>query len=238
MTDQAADARLILTPGIFITGTDTEVGKTYVAAGILRALVTRGVRARGFKPVASGAQRTAAGGLVNEDVSLLTAAAGPGAQDSLINVYCFEPAIAPHVAAARAGVAIDVARIVATAGRLAEEAAFVVAEGAGGWRVPLAPGVDMAALAARLGWPVLLVVGLRLGCINHARLTAEAVRADGLTLLGWVGNSLFPDYPEKDSTIETLRSLLPAPCLGLVNHGEAAEQALAPLATALHEGFG
>ncbi len=224
---------VLLTPGIFVTGTDTEVGKTWVAAGLVRSLRAHGIDAAAFKPVASGAARGPDGTLQNEDLEALTQAMGQATAPPDLNVYCFEPAIAPHVAAARAGVTMDLARIEGAARRLAQRHAFVVAEGAGGWRVPLAPGLDLSDLAARLGWPVLLVVGLRLGCINHARLTAEAIRHGGQSLLGWVANDLVTDYPERASTLSSLNETLPGPCLGTVTRSQPAELALAPLVEAL-----
>lgn len=224
---------VLLTPGLFVTGTDTEVGKTWVAAGLVRALRAHGIDAAAFKPVASGAARGPDGTLQNEDLEALTLAMGHATAPADLNVYCFEPAIAPHVAAARAGVTIDLARIEGAARRLAQRHAFVVAEGAGGWRVPLAPGLDLSDLAARLGWPILLVVGLRLGCINHARLTAEAIRNGGQAFLGWVANDLVVDYPERTSTIAALNECLPGPCFGSVMRSQPAELALAPLVEAM-----
>jgi dethiobiotin synthetase len=223
----------ILTPGVFVTGTDTEIGKTWVAAGLVRALRARGIDACAFKPIASGAERGADGRLVNEDLERLRLAMGAAEPPPDLNVYCFEPPIAPHVAARRTGVTMEGGRIEAAARRLAGRHEFVVAEGAGGWRVPLAPGLDLSDLAARLGWPVLMVVGLRLGCINHARLTAESIRAGGQTFLGWVANALEADYAERESTLEALAAHLPGPCLGEVGRDEPAERALAALADGL-----
>lgn len=174
--------------GVFITGTDTEVGKTVVSCALLHACRRAGVRAVGFKPVAAGARRTPQG-LRNEDAEQLAAASAFQPPYHHLNPYCLEPAIAPHIAAAEVGVTLDFAPIEAAYAALAATAELVVVEGAGGWRVPLGPDGDMADLAVRLGLPVVLVVGMRLGCLNHALLSAEAIRARGLPLLGWVANT-------------------------------------------------
>ena len=165
--------------GFFVTGTDTGVGKTLIACALLNAFAAAGRRVAGMKPVAAGADETAEG-LVNADVRLLRGASSVAAPLALVNPYCFMPPVAPHIAAERAGVTIDLKRIAQAFAQLAAIADVVIVEGAGGFCVPLNRHEDAADLACRLGLPVILVVGLRLGCLNHALLTAQAVRARGL----------------------------------------------------------
>lgn len=196
--------------GFFVTGTDTGVGKTLVACALLHALAARGVQAVGMKPVASGAVR-GAGGLVNDDVERLIAAGNVAAPRADVNPYCFEPPIAPHIAASRAGVAISLDRIEESLGRLTERAEAVVVEGVGGFRVPLGPDADTAGLAARLALPVVLVVGMRLGCINHALLTAQAIAGAGLRLAGWVANHVDPEMAAADDNVRALDDRIAAP---------------------------
>lgn len=217
--------------GFFVTGTDTGVGKTRVACALLHALVAASERAVGMKPVAAGAERDAAGWL-NEDVAALMQAGNVDAPRELINPYCFEAAIAPHIAAAREGVVIEPARIVESFHALTARASVVVVEGAGGFCIPLSDETDSAALAARLGLPVVLVVGMRLGCLNHALLTQQAIRASGLRLAGWVANHIDPQMAVPDDNVATLQQRLAAPLL--------ARFAYAPGATAgeLAAGFG
>jgi len=201
--------------GFFVTGTDTGVGKTLVACALLCALAGRGLRVVGMKPVAAGAE-PAAQGLRNEDVEQLVAAGNVVAPRELVNPYCFEPPIAPHIAAARAGVAIELDRIEASFRALAGLADAVIVEGAGGFRVPLGPDADTAQLAARLALPVVLVVGMRLGCLNHALLTAEAIAARGLPLAGWIANHVDADMVAADENVRSLEAFIPAPMLARV----------------------
>lgn len=215
--------------GLFVTGTDTEVGKTWVTTALLRTLNAAGLRALGMKPVAAGAVATSAG-LRNDDALALAAAGWRAMPYDLVNPYCFAEPLSPHLAAARAGVKVRVAAIAEAYAALAREADVVLVEGAGGWLAPLSPRRPMAVIAERLRLPVILVVGLRLGCLNHAQLTARAVLADGLPLAGWIGNAIDPAMACRDDNIATLRALLPAPCLGIVGHGENAPAFdLAPL---------
>jgi dethiobiotin synthetase len=197
-----------VTPGLFVAGTDTGVGKTHVAVALLRGLAQEGVRAAAMKPVAAGIDP---GENANADVVALAAAAGVAAPLADVNPYAFAPPIAPHVAAERAGVAIDLDRIAAAYARLADCADAVVVEGAGGVLVPLGDRLDMLDIPARLRLPVLLVVGVRLGCLNHALLSALAISARGLRLVGWVANRIDPAMPEADASIEALDRRLPAP---------------------------
>jgi dethiobiotin synthetase len=196
--------------GIFITGTDTDVGKTVVAAALLRALTGAGLRAVGMKPVAAG---MAAGAAVNADVWTLVAAGNVAAPLADVNPYSFAPPIAPHLAARAAGVAIDLDLIAAAYARLASVADAIVVEGAGGVLVPLGIGTDMLDIPARLGLPALLVVGIRLGCLNHALLSALAISARGLSLAGWVANRIDPAMSEADANVSALTDRLTAPLL-------------------------
>jgi dethiobiotin synthetase len=192
-------------PGLFVTGTDTGVGKTHVTVALLAALRLAGVRAVGMKPVAAGID---AGRQCNADVTALAAADGMEVDAADRNPYAFVPAIAPHLAAREVNVSIDPAVIEVAFGRLCAVASVVLVEGAGGVRVPLAPGFDMLDVAARLGLPVLLVVGVRLGCLNHALLSADAIRARGLRMAGWVANRMDPHMARTDDNIAALAELL------------------------------
>jgi len=196
--------------GIFVTGTDTGVGKTAVAAALLRALVAVGARAVGMKPVAAG---LAQDDDVDPDVRSLMCAGNVVAPLRDINPYAFALPIAPHLAARAAGTIIDLDRIAAAYARLASMSDAVVVEGAGGVLVPLAPGADMLDIPRSLGLPVLLVVGMRLGCLNHALLSASAIRARGLRLAGWVANRIDPAMLEGDANVEALDERLSAPLL-------------------------
>jgi len=195
--------------GWFVTGTDTGVGKTLVAEMLLHALGLRGVMAIGMKPVASGCRATRAG-LRSDDAEILIAASGVAAPYEDVNPYAFEPAIAPHLAAVRP---IQVERIRAHYDRLRSWAPYIVVEGVGGWAVPIGPEETMADLAAELALPVILVVGLRLGCINHALLTAQAIRARGLALAGWVANPIDPGMRYVEENIAALKERLGAPLI-------------------------
>ena len=201
-----------LARGYFITGTDTGVGKTLVACALLRAFARAGYRAVGMKPVAAGAVRHAAS-FNNEDVEQLRAAGNVTADSALINPYCFEPAIAPHIAAAQAGITIDLERIVRAYASLSAGADRVVVEGAGGFCVPLNRHETTADVAGLVGLPVVLVVGVRLGCLNHALLTAQAIRARGLKLAGWVANHIDPAMPVARENVAALVERLAAPLL-------------------------
>lgn len=201
--------------GFFITGTDTEIGKTVIAAGLICALRDRGLRVAGMKPVASGARPTAAG-LRNDDALALMQAANVTLPYETVNPFAFEPPIAPHLAAEQVGRRMalgEMRRAFETASR---EADVVVVEGVGGWLVPLNERDTVADLAAALGLPVVLVVGLRLGCINHTLLTAESVRARGLTLAGWVANQVSAEVALADELVAAIAARIKAPLLGRV----------------------
>lgn len=200
------------TSGLFITGTDTGVGKTLVAQGLIRALRRRDIKVAPMKPIASGCI-LGAEGLRNDDAEALIEAAGGGYAYEDVNPFAYQPAIAPHLAAAESGRPIDVEQIVCSYDRLASNADMVVVEGAGGWRVPIDAQRNLAEIAQRLQLGVVLVVGVRLGCLNHALLSAEAILADGCELIGWVANLISPQDLQSSAQVETLRQRLPAPLL-------------------------
>ncbi|OGA26158.1 MAG: dethiobiotin synthase [Betaproteobacteria bacterium RIFCSPLOWO2_02_FULL_67_26] len=210
--------------GFFVTGTDTGVGKTLVACSLLRAFAARGVKAVGMKPVASGAV-PGADGLVNDDVERLIAASTISVPREHANPYCFAPPIAPHIAAQQAGVTITLDRIERSFRALAALAEVVVVEGAGGFRVPLGADTDSAHMATRLALPVVLVVGLRLGCLNHALLTAESILARGLRLAGWVANHIDPAMAAVEDNVRTLEALITAPLIARIAHSSAPDPA-------------
>ena len=200
-------------PGFFITGTDTGVGKTLVACALLHAFKDAGRRVVGMKPVAAGAEHSAEG-FINADVRLLRSASSVDAPLALMNQYCFEPAIAPHIAAEQAGVIIDLTPIGQAFAQLAAAADVVIVEGVGGFCVPLSRTEDAADLAQYLALPVILVVGLRLGCLNHALLTAQAIHRHGLKLAGWIANRVDPEMTVAEENIAALAARLRAPLLG------------------------
>jgi dethiobiotin synthetase len=202
---------------LFITGTDTGVGKTLVTAALLRVLREGSHRVAGMKPIAAGSM-TGPEGLANDDALLLQAESSTRHPYGDINPWLFEPAIAPHIAAAEAGIAIDLARIATAHARLAAAADVVLAEGAGGFLVPLDAHRSCAEIPVLLRMDVILVVGLRLGCLNHAFLTAEAIAARGLALAGWVGNHIDPGFARMRENVDTLKARIAAPCLGIVPH--------------------
>lgn len=202
--------------GLFVTGTDTEVGKTCCSLGLMVCLQQAGYRVAAMKPVASGCQRTTAG-LRNEDALLLSQCASVSLDYPQVNPYPLAPPIAPHIAAATAGIEIQPTVIKAVFDSLSTLADRVVVEGIGGWAVPINGKQTMADLAVLLDLPVVLVVGLRLGCLNHALLTAEAISRAGLPFGGWIANSIeSTKLAWEKENIEALRERLPAPLLGTV----------------------
>jgi dethiobiotin synthetase len=202
---------------VFITGTDTGVGKTHVATGLLSAARGLGIKACGFKPVASGCRRTPAG-LRNADATALQRAAGTALPYERVNPYAFAPAIAPHLAAQEAGVRIE-QRVLDRAYRaLAREHDLLLVEGAGGWQVPLGRRWSFADWVSAQGWPVVLVVGMRLGCLNHALLSAESISRRS-PLLGWIASEVPPRQARLDENIRELQRRMPAPMLGRASAG-------------------
>jgi dethiobiotin synthetase len=217
-----------MTHAFFIAGTDTGIGKTHASCTLLHALRAAGQVACGMKPVASGCMETA-DGLRNEDALALLAAGSAPLPYARVNPVALRDPLSPHLAAAHEGVTIALPPLRAAFDALCAEHDAVVVEGVGGWRVPLAPGLFASDIARAWQLPVILVVGLRLGCLSHALLTAEAIVADGRPLLGWVGNRIDPSMDAPDEYIATLRDLLPAPCLGILAHGVAPAQAASSL---------
>jgi len=201
------------TPALFVTGTDTGVGKTRTAAALCRAFVSRGARVAAMKPVASGSTPTP-DGLRNEDALALLDSMNVRASYSEVNPYAFAPAIAPHIAAAEAGVAIDFAVLDRAYERLRMRSDVLIVEGAGGWLAPLDAARGFADLAAHWHVDVILVVGMRLGCLNHALLTVESIERRGLPLRGWVANAIDPDFERLSENVSSLHARISAPCLG------------------------
>jgi dethiobiotin synthetase len=199
----------------FVTGTDTGVGKTRVATALCCAFVDAGRRVAGMKPVASGCVATPEG-LRNDDALALQRAMNVRARYAEVNPYAFEPAIAPHIAALEAGRRIDFDHLDRCFERLCLQSDVLVVEGAGGWLAPLDAEKSFADLATRWQLEVILVVGLRLGCLNHALLTAESIERRGLRLRGWVGNSIDPNFARQQENLDTLRARIGAPCLGVL----------------------
>ncbi|TQV71833.1 dethiobiotin synthase [Exilibacterium tricleocarpae] len=213
--------------GFFVTGTDTEVGKTFIACALLWAARQRGLTTAAVKPVAAGCAVTPAG-LRNDDALQLQAAMTLDLPYEQVNPVALAPAIAPHIAAAQAGRQLDAARLTGFCrGVLTQRCDLVLVEGAGGWRVPLNRRQYLSDVARELNLGVILVVGMRLGCLNHVFLSAEAIHRDGLTLSGWVANGVTPPMAAYQDNLDTLKQSLPAPCLGEVPHLDAGRPELA-----------
>ena len=210
MTSKAAAKK-----AFFITGTDTNVGKTLIAAGLLVAAKNRGLTTAALKPVAAGCEQTAEG-LRNGDALLLQSVITQSLAYDQINPYALEAAIAPHIAAQQEKRSLSVDRLSGFCRGVLASANFTLLEGAGGWRVPINARETLADLAKNLQLPVIVVVGVRLGCINHALLTLEAIIRDGLPVAGWVANCVDAEMPVLQENIDSLRARLPAPCLGVV----------------------
>ncbi len=210
----------------FVTGTDTDIGKTLISCALLHALAQQGIRAAGMKPVAAGASLRN-GVWHNDDADALAAASGIALTPALAAPYLLRTAAAPHIAAAAEGIVIDLDHISACHRQISSLANAVVVEGVGGFCVPLTEKFDTADMAVQFGLPIILVVGLRLGCINHALLTAEAIAARGLVLVGWVANTVDPLMPYAADNVLALSSRLSAPLLGVVPCLPVASPALA-----------
>jgi dethiobiotin synthetase len=204
-----------MTRGVFVTGTDTGIGKTLVCASLLAALNAGANRAVGMKPVASGCVSTP-DGLRNDDALALLAQSHDSPDYALVNPFALSEPIAPHIAARESGVEIALAPIDAAFAALSTITDCIIVEGVGGWSVPLSDTLMQSDLVRSLKLPVILVVGVRLGCINHAMLSERAIVADGCELSGWIGNRIDPDMLRVDENIATLRDRLSAPCLGIL----------------------
>jgi dethiobiotin synthetase len=210
--------------GFYVTGTDTGIGKTRSSAALLHALRARGLRAVGMKPVASGCDRVD-GEWKNADALALVEASDPRPAYADCNPYALPLPLAPELAARDAGTEVELQSILHAHARLAASADAVVVEGVGGWAAPLSPALMQADLVRALDAPVVLVVGLRLGCLNHALLSARAIAADGCRLVGWIANGIDPHMDAIEDNIAMLRERLPAPCLGRLPFDPAAEAA-------------
>ncbi|WP_159016642.1 dethiobiotin synthase [Cognatiluteimonas profundi] len=207
----------MLEHGFYVTGTDTGIGKTVASTALLHALRHGGASAVGMKPVASGCVATAQGWR-NDDALALLAASDPQPAYADLNPYALPLPLAPELAARAAGVIVELAPIQAAYARLRAQAQYVVVEGVGGWAAPLSGALDQVDVVRALDLPVVLVVGLRLGCLNHAYLTARAIAGDGCRLAGWIGNEIDPDAACRDEILELLRARIAAPCWGWLPH--------------------
>ncbi len=201
----------------FVIGTDTDIGKTYIASGLVQHFVNAGYKTIGMKPIASGCELNEQGELLNEDVINLCDASNVQAPLDLINPYHFIPAIAPHLAAEQAKIQMQSEVIKLAYSRLSAMAEVVIVEGAGGFFVPINASETLADLAQALNIPIMLVVGMRLGCINHALLTVEAIKSRGLTLAGWVANQIDPNMLMFNENLDSLQQRIAAPCLSVVH---------------------
>ncbi|PCI68513.1 MAG: dethiobiotin synthase [Piscirickettsiaceae bacterium] len=206
-----------MTKGFFITGTDTGVGKTYVSTQLIKACRERQLRVSGYKPVASGA-KWASGTLVNDDALALIQQASVPLPYEVVNPYCFEPAIAPHLAAEQAGVEISIDNIQSNYQQHTLNTDVVIVEGAGGWKVPLGDDLGFDVIPSALDIPVVLVVGLKLGCINHALLSEEAIMNSGCQLIGWVANDHTDDFQALGENMDSLKKRMKTPCIGFFEY--------------------
>ncbi|QLE87780.1 dethiobiotin synthase [Shewanella sp. Scap07] len=201
----------------FIAGTDTDCGKTMIASALLHRFSQHGTTL-GVKPIASGCERTQAG-LRNSDALSLMAHANVDLDYDCINPIAFQPAIAPHIAAKQQNESLNIARVNQALDAVPfQQADFALVEGAGGWRLPLNDSQFLSQVVQQRGYPVILVVGLKLGCLNHALLTQEALAHDGVTVAGWVGNLVDPNMSCLQENIASLQNMMRAPCLGIVPH--------------------
>jgi dethiobiotin synthetase len=199
---------------LFVTGTDTDVGKTRVSVALMQLLAASGVQVAAMKPIASGCEVTAQG-LRNDDALQLIEQATVALPYEVVNPYAFEPAIAPHIAAEQMDARIKVDMIKHCFDEISSQTDSVVVEGAGGWLVPIGDGLTLADVAVTLGLPGVVVVDIRVGCINHALLTVEAIKRSGLSIYGWVANHT-AECAESDAIINTLNTMISSPCLGVV----------------------
>lgn len=210
---------------VYVTGTDTGIGKTLASCALLHALRGRGLRAVGMKPVASGCERIE-GEWRNADALALIEAADPRADYADVNPFALELPVAPELAARDAGIEVALQPILDAHARLAERTDALIIEGVGGWAAPLSPSLMQVDVVRALRLPVLLVVGLRLGCLNHALLSARAIAADGAHLAGWIASHVDPEMQRVEDNLTMLRQRLPAPCWGVLPHVADADPAL------------
>jgi dethiobiotin synthetase len=214
--------------GYFIAGTDTGVGKTRVTAGLAAGFRHWGWTAVASKPVSTGAA-DGKNGTMSPDLALIASFTGQNQLDRRAFPYLFIPPVSPHIAADHAGISIDIAHIVQLTRELGAISRVTLVEGTGGWLAPISGTATMADIAVALGLPVILVVGLRLGCLSHALLTAQAIARSGLALAGWVGNGLDPEMLERQANIESLSARLGAEPLAVLPHTAAIGSSLEPL---------
>lgn len=207
-----------MTQAYFITGTDTEIGKTHTTCALLSRAAKQGLKAVGLKPVAAGIDADGQ----NEDVQRLMAASNVHLEIDMVNPWCLAEPISPHIAARHAGVKIELTPILASYEAACDKADLVLVEGVGGLYAPLSDSLSQPDLIRALNIPVILVVGMRLGCLNHALLTAAALALEGCRLAGWVGNMISPSFLAQDENIETLRQRIPCPCLGILPYDQEA----------------
>lgn len=213
-----------MSTAFFVTGTDTGAGKTFTSTVLLHALRQRGLRAVGMKPIASGSEETPEG-LRNEDALALQAASHPRPDYALVNPWALREPTAPEIAARIDGVEVTMPPIVAAFEQLKREADVVLVEGVGGFLAPVNAQLDQCALPRTLGLSVLVVVGLKLGCINHARMTVDAVQSRGFRVLGWIASEVEPTMLFPDDYFEALKAALPIPCLGRLPNAPGADPA-------------
>ena len=202
--------------GFFVVGTDTEVGKTLVSAALIVKLREQGINAIGFKPVVAGTYKNSDGSILNEDIETLRIASDVRPGQAELCPYILDTAAAPHLVAATQGIHLELDTILKAFGQIQSQSDFIVVEGAGGFLVPLNEDQDLGHLAQKMGLPVILVVGMKLGCINHALLTCEAIQSRKLKIAGWIANSLSIEMPLLQENISTLQSRMDAPFLGLI----------------------
>jgi len=219
MTDSKAAPILMPSNGFFITGTDTDCGKTHATAALIAHIGRSGASVAGIKPIASGFEFID-GEWRNQDIDAVSRVSTVTLPSNLINRYSYKDPIAPHIAAHLAGESIDIAAIVGDVAKASEFADIVVVEGVGGWLVPLdvSGKISIESLAVSLSLPVILVVGLRLGCLNHALLSIQAIKGSGVEFVGWVANHVDPDFQNVAENIETLKRLIPEPLLFELDH--------------------
>lgn len=225
-----------MTPAFFVTGTDTGAGKTFTSVVLLHALRRRGLRAVGMKPIASGSEETP-GGLRNEDALALQAASDPRPDYALVNPWALREPTAPEIAARIDGVEVTLPPVVAAFEALKAQADVVLVEGVGGFLAPLNDRIDQCELPRVLGLPVVVVVGLKLGCINHARLTVEALLGRGFRVPGWIGSLVEPAMLYPDDYFEAVKAALPVPCLGRLPHAPGVDPATLTAFLDLPPGF-
>ena len=223
-----------MTASFFVTGTDTEVGKTFVSSLLLKAAAASGMKSVGYKPVSAGCERVD-GVMSNEDARSLHASSSLKVSLSEVNPIALMPPIAPHIAASLAGKTITADALIAGFKHLQQKKPdFLLMEGAGGWRLPLGTDLWMPDVVKTLKLEVIVVVGMRLGCLNHAMLTCEAIRNDGLNIRGWIANQLSPDMPVYAENLATLKAAMPAPMLTEIPYG-ASDDTVQSLSSLVHE---